>query len=257
MARILIWLLAAILVIAVTVLVALPAAWMAPLLERQTGGRLTLGEAQGSLWNGSAFIGAAADREQPVVPLLPGRFQWQLSPSVLLGRVDLQLENRESLAQPLRVTGGWYQWQISPSSVMLPAQRLAALGAPLNTIQPSGRMRLAWGVLRLGRLQQTLNVVGLMTLEMDEIASRLSPVQPLGAYTMTFDWQGQQADIRLKTRNGPLLLNGSGVLANGRLQFSGRAEAAEAEQHRLANLLNLLGQRRSEGGKDFIALEFK
>jgi general secretion pathway protein N len=54
-----------------------------------------------------------------------------------------------------------------------------------------------------------------------------------------------------------MLLSGTGTLANGRLRFSGKAEAAEGQEERLANLLNLLGRRRREGDKDVIALEFK
>jgi general secretion pathway protein N len=61
----------------------------------------------------------------------------------------------------------------------------------------------------------------------------------------------------LKTVKGPMLLSGMGTLNNGRLQFSGRAQAEEGQEDRLANLLNLLGQRRREGNKDVIALEFK
>jgi general secretion pathway protein N len=61
----------------------------------------------------------------------------------------------------------------------------------------------------------------------------------------------------LTSMRGPLLLSGSGRLNNGRMQFSGRAQAEPGQEQRLANLLNLLGQRRSEGGKEYISLEFK
>jgi general secretion pathway protein N len=71
------------------------------------------------------------------------------------------------------------------------------------------------------------------------------------------DWRGAQAALTLKTIKGPMLLSGSGSLNNGRLQFSGKAEAEEGQEERLANLLNLLGQRRREGDRNVIALEFK
>jgi general secretion pathway protein N len=47
------------------------------------------------------------------------------------------------------------------------------------------------------------------------------------------------------------------MFADGRLQFSGTAEAEAGQEQKLANFLNLLGQRRLEGGKEVIALEFK
>jgi general secretion pathway protein N len=253
----LIWLLSALLAVAVTVVVALPAAWMSPLVEHQTGGRLTLGDPQGSLWEGSAFIGAAPGLAEPVTPLLPGRFAWSLSPTLLLGRVHLKLSNPAALSQDVTANGGWYRWQVSPAAIALPAERLAALGAPLNTVRPSGRMSLSWGPLQLARQGNVLQASGMMKLEMDDIASRLSPIRPLGAYTLAADWRGEQAVLQLSTRSGPLVLTGSGRLAQGRLQFSGRAEAAPGDEERLANLLNLLGQRRSEGGRQYIELEFK
>jgi general secretion pathway protein N len=255
--RILVWLLAGAISIAVTALVFLPATWMAVLLERQTNGRLTLGDAQGTLWNGSAFIGGAPSGQAPVTPLLPGRFTWQLSPAVLLGRVKAELENPEALSQPVSITGGWYQWQISPAAILLPAERLVSLGAPLNTVQPSGQMRLSWGPLQLTRHGDRVEIEGQMNLEMSDIASRLSPIKPLGAYNLAFDWRGRQAQLKLTTVRGPMLLNGSGTLMDGRLRFSGQAEAEAGQEERLANLLNLLGQRRRVGGKDVIALEFK
>ncbi|RJG04910.1 type II secretion system protein N [Noviherbaspirillum cavernae] len=257
MRRVVLWLLAGIISVGVTVIAFCPASWMATAVEAQTGGRLTLGDAQGTLWRGSAFIGGAPGGTDPVTPLLPGRFSWRLSPLVMLGQVDAELENPAALSQPVKVTGSWYQWQVSPAEVVLPAERLAGLGAPLNTIQPSGRMRLSWNPLQVAREGRQIAITGTATLQMDDIASRLSPIKPLGAYRLIMDWRGQQAQLALTTVRGPMLLSGSGVLKNGRLQFSGKAEAEEGQEEKLANLLNLLGQRRREGGKNVIALEFK
>jgi general secretion pathway protein N len=255
--RLVIWLLAGIVAVVLTLLAFCPAAWMARVVELQSAGRLTLGDAQGTLWRGSAFIGGAPSGSDPVTPLLPGRFAWRLSPMVLLGQVDVDLENAEALSQPLQITGDWYQWQVSPAAVTLPAERLASMGAPLNTIQPSGQMRLSWTPLQIARQGNAVDVAGTMTLQMNDIASRLSPVKPLGAYQLIMDWHGRQAQLALTTIKGPMLLSGNGTLANGRLQFSGKAHAEEGQEERLANLLNLLGQRRREGDKDVIALEFK
>jgi general secretion pathway protein N len=72
------------------------------MVERQTGGRLTLGDAQGTLWRGSAFVGGAPGEGGAVTPLLPGRFSWRLSPLVLFGQVDMELANPQALAQPVR-----------------------------------------------------------------------------------------------------------------------------------------------------------
>jgi general secretion pathway protein N len=250
------WLLAGIASIALTVLMFFPAGWVASMLEKQTAGRLTLGDAHGTLWRGSAFIGGAASGSDPLTPLLPGRFSWNLSPMVLLGSVDAELENADALSQPIVVKGSWFQWQVSPGAIVLPAERLAALGAPLNTVQPSGQMRLSWDTLQLAQQNGTIGMVGTLNLALNDIGSRLSPVKPLGSYDLALVWHGTQADVTLKTVQGPMLLNGSGMINNGRLKFSGTAQAETGQEQRLANFLNLLGQHRREGDKDVIGLEF-
>lgn len=257
MTRVLLWGAAIVLAAALTVLACFPAAWLGPMVEQQTGGRLTLGDAQGTLWRGSAFIGGAPGAGGAVTPLLPGRFAWRLSPLVLVGQVALELENPLALSQPVRLTGDWSQWQVSAAELMLPAEGLAGLGAPLNTLAPSGVMRLSWTTLDLVRQAQMVAVNGRTVLVMNDMGSRMSPVKPLGSYQLAMDWQGQQAKLNLSTVRGALLLSGDGALEGGRLRFSGNASAAKGYEDTLGNLLNLLGQRRMVGGKNMIALEFK
>lgn len=257
MKRALLWLLLVVFSMALTLAVFFPAAWMGALVEKQTGGRLTLGDAQGTLWRGSAFIGGAAGGNGPVTPLLPGRFSWRLSPLALLGMVDLRLENPEALAQPVDFKGSWKQWQLSPSALLLPAEGLSGLGAPLNTLAPSGTMRLSWTHLALAADQGVVAVNGRTTLELTDMSSRMSPLRPLGSYLLALDWQGQRAQLSLSSVKGPLLLSGAGSLDQGRFQFSGQAEAADGYEDTLANLLNLLGQRRANSDKNVIALEFR
>jgi general secretion pathway protein N len=102
-----------------------------------------------------------------------------------------------------------------------------------------------------------IDINGVMTLDMLAMASRLSPVKPLGSYRLRFDWQGRQAGLTLMTLSGAMLLNGSGKLQDGHLQFSGSAEAAAGQEEKLATLLSLLGQRRQMNGRNVIGLEFK
>ena len=257
MRRLVIWSLMGTASVALTILVFLPATWLAALVEKQTAGRLTLGDAHGTLWRGSAFICGAPSESQALTPLVPGRFSWQLSPAVLLGKVDAVLENGTEMSAPVKVTGTWHQWQVSPGAILLPMGRLAALGAPLNTVQPSGQMRFSWEPLQLTRLNGNIEIVGAMNLAINDLGSRLSPIKPLGSYDLALEYHGTSASVTLKTVNGPMLLSGSGTIAEGRLQFSGTAQSAPGADERLANFINLLGQRRKDGDKEVIALELK
>jgi general secretion pathway protein N len=257
MKRILLWSALTALAVLLTILFFLPAAWIGPLVERQTAGRLTLGDAQGTLWRGSAFVGGAPGEGGAVTPLLPGRFNWRLSPLVLLGQVNMELANEGALAQPVRLTGSWSQWQVSAGELLLPAEGLAGLGAPLNTLAPSGKIRLSWNLLDIARQGNAVAVNGRTVLSLTDMGARMSPIKPLGTYEMAMDWRGQQADLVLRTVRGALVLTGSGTLENGRLRFSGQASAAQGYEDTLGNLLNLLGQRRMVNGKNIIALEFR
>jgi general secretion pathway protein N len=252
-----VWALFAILSVIATALIFLPASWLALLLEKQTAGRLSLGDVQGSFWRGSAFIGGASGSNGPVTPLFPGRFSWRISPIVLLGQVDLELENSKVLSQPIKLTGNLSQWRLNAASMFLPPERLEALGAPLNTIGPTGQLKLNWNSLEFTRYADKVDVTGTMQLAMNDMGSRLSSIKPLGSYQLAFDWRGQNADIILTTNKGPMMLSGNGSINGGRFQFSGKAFAEAGQEERLANLLNLLGQRRRDGDKDVIALEFK
>jgi len=252
----LLWLGAGLISALLSLLAFFPIAWLQPMIEAQFGARITLADAQGTLWRGSAIIGAAASADEAITPLLPGRFSWELSPKLLLGQLALSISNPAALQQPLRLTGNWWQWQLQHGVLALPAQRLVALGAPLNTMQPSGNMLLSWDNLQLSRQQHGVHISGLMRLDLLNMSSRLSATKPLGSYRMTFLWHQQQAKLVLTTIRGPMLLDGSGSLINGHLQFSGSAQAAQGQEEKLANLLNLLGQRRQEkDGKTVIGLE--
>jgi len=257
MRRALLWIGLTAVAVALTILAFLPAAWLGPLIERQTGGRLTLGDAQGTLWRGSAFVGGAPGEGGSVTPLLPGRFNWRLSPLVLFGQVSMDLANDKALAQPVRISGSWSQWQVSAGELLLPAEGLAGLGAPLNTLAPSGAIKLSWNLLDIARRGQAVVMQGRTVLSLTDMSARMSPIKPLGSYEMAVDWRGQQADLMLRTVRGALLLSGSGTLENGRLRFSGQASAAQGYEDTLGNLLNLLGQRRMVNGKNIIALEFR
>ena len=257
MKRAVLWFAAVVATVALTVLIFLPATWLGSFVETRTAGRLTLGDAQGTLWRGSAFIGGAPGAGGAVTPLLPGRFTWRLSPLVLFGQVDMLVENPQALTQPVNLTGSWSEWQVSPAALLLPADRLAGLGAPLNTLAPSGQMKLSWSTLQIARAGNSVALKGHTLLALNDMGSRMAPVKPLGSYVMSMDWQGQSARMNLSTVRGALLLSGNGALDNGRFQFSGQAQAADGYEETLGNLLNLLGQRRMVGGKKTIALEFK
>lgn len=246
-----------VLTVLTTIAFYLPASWVGLALEKQTKGRVTLGDIQGSFWSGSAFVGVAADHYSPVTPLFPGRFSWKISPAILLGQLAVEIHNPQVLNTATQLNGNFSQWRLSPASLNLPPERLEGLGAPLNTIGPTGKIVLRWSELEFAAQDGSLLLNGKMQLELNEMASRLSSIRPLGSYALDFQWRGDAADLNLSTSRGPMMLDGKGALRQGRFQFSGKAYAETGQEEKMASLLNLLGRRRQEGDKQVIALEYK
>jgi general secretion pathway protein N len=257
MSRALLWIFAGLFTVSITALASAPAVWLVPLIDAQTDGRFSLADVQGSLWQGSAVIGAAAARDDVLAPLLPGRCVWRISPWVMIGMLDIRLENEAISSAPINIHGDWSRLKVEAGNISLPADGLAALGAPLNTIRPAGLMRASWPTLTVTRTGRNWQINGQVQIDLTQMMSALSPVKPLGAYRVQLDLLRGSTRLNLQTLSGPLHLTGKGNISDGSLKFSGQAWAQEGEEARLSGLLNLLGQRRQVENRNVIALEFQ
>lgn len=251
---------------------AAPAAWLASALGTATGQRLLLAEAQGSVWRGSAVAVLTGGEGSRDAAALPGRLHWALgldgaTPELRLrhaccleGELRLQLRpQRDGVALAMAPAGGAAaDPTLAPAAAVpgsaaaegrvlghWPSAWLAGLGTPWNTLQPSGLMRLSSPgfVLELGRGGARWQ--GQAALDLEQLASRVSPLPALGSYRLALAGAGDgAAQLLLTTRQGPLLLQGSGLWQRGALRFTGQASAAPGSEAALANLLNLIGRRQ-------------
>ncbi|HTN48078.1 MAG TPA: type II secretion system protein N [Burkholderiaceae bacterium] len=246
------YLLAALVVLAITVVIVAPAQWLAGAVQSATNGRVELAEAQGSLWNGSAVLVLASSAEPGASRAsLPERLSWQLSPwPLLIGHVDLTLSHPSALTQPLAIRAPLFggTTTLGATTVKLPASLLVGLGAPWNTLRPGGILSLSWDRLQIepGRLS------GNFSAEWQFASSALTPVSPMGHYRLQTNgiWPGTQ--LELLTISGPLELKGNGTIPEGgRLRFAGRAQALPGTdpgvKAQLTGLISLLGRRDGEG----------
>ena len=223
---------AALLTMAVTMVVAAPAAWLSGWLAPP--GPVRLVAPAGTLWHGSAQI-AVSDGERAL--LLPGRVSWRLDGvSVLSGRVGL-IVSHPFATGAVHVAANRDGIALTAGSAHLPAALLVLLGAPFNTLRPGGDLLLAWNDLRIaGR-----TITGRVELEWHEARSALSPVVPLGTFRVVATGAGNTGDIVLTTLSGPLLLQGRGRMSDRVVRFSGTADADAAMRPRLGALIGVLG----------------
>ena len=238
------WLLATTLALMALVISLLPANWVAHWLAGRSAGRVVLGDARGTLWNGDAVLGFAAG---DTAYSLPGRLVWQLGwagPLVL----RLDVSHAGVLEAPVSLRLGWQEFQISTGTLRLPLGLAVLAGAPFNTLQPQGDARLHWDTLAL----QDGKWSGQGSVELAQVSLALSPVRPLGDYRLA--WVARQAglELSLSTLSGLLRLEGKGAWsAQQGAQFSGRAApvagAAPEQVRRLRSLLDVLGPRDGDG----------
>lgn len=224
-------------------------------LRQATAGRVGIAESSGTVWKGNGRLvlidvnDRSTDRRTIAGVAIPGRVNWQISLLPLfLGIVDANIQ-LDGMAKPVRLSGGLNEMRISAGELSLPAVDLGRLGSPWNTIKPAGALAVRWGGLTL----QRGSFDGRASIELREMASALTPVNPLGSYRIGVVGQGNSAKLDITTINGPLLLEGDGTWNSRQgVRFSALASAEERERVRLQTLLGLIGRR--QGTKTLIKI---
>jgi general secretion pathway protein N len=238
------WLLVGVLSSGAVLLARLPAAWIAPQFARATQGHVNLVDPAGSLWQGSATLMLAAGQDATGATLLPGRIEWKTAFWPLLtGRVRMQMRQTQAMPDPIVVEASPKAATVTAGSIAVPASLLSGLGAPFNTLNFDGNVRLSWSPWRTFGS----DAFGRLTVSLADMSSRVSLVKPLGSYEVVVQAQGASSTLDLSTQKGPLLLNGHGTFSRVSSVFEGTASATEDQRDNLAGLLNLLGRPTGPG----------
>jgi general secretion pathway protein N len=238
------WIVVALIANVVVLLVAAPAAWITPQFAKATQGHVNLVDPSGSLWHGSASLMLAAGPDAESATLLPGRIEWHTSFWALFtGRVRMQMQQSDAMPNPITVDATLRSATMSSGSLTVPAALLAGLGAPFNTLDLQGDVRLNWTDWRTFNRQ----AFGQLIVTLNDMSSRVSRVKPLGSYRVVFQAEGAAGTLDLSTTKGPLLLNGHGTLSQSSTSVAGTASSAPEAADNLAGLLNLLGRPTGRG----------
>lgn len=234
--------LALVLVAVAAALTVLPARWLINALP--AAWPLAVVDASGSVWRGTALValgpaGARATLPQPV----SWNAGWSNGPR-------LELEH-PWLGCKLTLRPGLAHLGLAPCTMRLPAETLASIGAPLNTIKPAGQLQLRWPGLRLP-YQGRFPSGELLTIDWRDASSALSMIHPLGSYRidMTGTSQGDAA-VALRTLQGKLHVEGNGTVTGAGFTFSGKAgPAPDASPQTVAGLQAMLSALGRRSGHD-------
>jgi general secretion pathway protein N len=226
----------------VGVLIYAPARWLEPWVARS--GHLQLIDSRGTVWSGSARLVLSAGAGSRDSAVLPERVQWRLGLQGAGLRLHLHATccMQEAMQLVLSAPEGRPQLTLAAHQSLWPAEPLAALGTPLNTLRPSGRLLLRTQALQWRWQDQRLELGGRASLELQDFASALSTLKPMGHYRIEFQG-GSQPTLSLQTVQGALQLQGRGQWQGGRLRFEGQASAQPDYEAALSNVLNIIGRR--------------
>lgn len=223
-----------------------PAAWVTPLVERHTDGRLRLHEARGTIWDGSALL--ALGSAEGSASAWPQRIHWRLRPDALhqlsLGLRTAEASETSEWQGTVRWQPGGWRVEFGDIDWRIPSNWLSALGSPWNTVAPEGQLRIQSHQWHWQQNGDQVTMGGHVTLTLEGLSTRLSSLRPLGDYQITIRG-GVAPSVELTTLQGHLQMNGKGLWHRGRLDFQGEAWANQADDELvLSNLLSVLGPRK-------------
>jgi general secretion pathway protein N len=206
---------------------------------------ITVQDSRGSLWRGEfSGVGATLPTGQNVQF---DRLRWRLQPWRLL---------RGELAAALEFSGPQLQGKGIIGKGIIGGLKLREA----NASTPASLLPMAMPALEIWKPSGTLDVTtaeftyagtdsaGKANITWRQAALALSPVKPLGEYSLAVDANDDGLNYQLTTVSGALQLEGKGRwAANGAPTFLGSARAQPNYAVQLADLLRLLGTPDSSG----------
>jgi general secretion pathway protein N len=246
-----------------------PATWLDDVAARTSAGRIRLAQASGTIWQGQAYLLVSIKQSTQTMSVsaasgtndrdyradqaralnrvtglvLPEPLRWRINPFGLLAGGSALEVSMQGLDRPLRLAWRDQTLQVPAGQVDLPRLDFAALGSPWNSLQPSARLQFRWSELLIAtHADPAKPSVGRVNLVINDLAARISPVQPLGSYDLAFDL-GSRKQWTMKTLEGVLDLRAAPEAGRG-IRIEARPQAAE--EARLRPLLSLMGTREAD-----------
>lgn len=237
----------------VAMVILAPTQWLVQPISRATQGRVDLQETQGTVWSGSGVLVLRGGSDSADFARLPGRVSWRASPT--LGALRVQLVAGCCTPNPwlLSIQPRWGGADIGLSipASQVPAQLLAGLGTPWNTLGLQAQLGLSSESLSMVLREGRVSLLGSAQLDVLNASSRLSTLRPVGSYRVVLNG-GDVASVKLNTLEGALQLSGEGQWVGQRMRFTGVASAQPDQEAVLQNLLNIIGRR--QGARSIISI---
>ncbi len=237
---------AAVLLVAATVVVAAvamaPAGIAAWWVKRQSGGMITLADAQGSLWSGRARVTDTNGRMS--VPLA-----WTVDRASLLhGVLALQFGNAvtDAIRGTLRITGA--KAELTQASATVPAAMASLLLPAYVPLSLGGEVTLASPSFRFADVPQGNAVVRWLRAR---VADGQGRALDFGAVTATIAAQDAQVVTTLDSQGGDTALAGTVTVRGATIGADLSVSPRTAPAAPLLAFIALFGTAQPDGGVQF------
>lgn len=220
-----------------------PATWLDFVLHRASGGVVSLGAPQGSLWSGTGTLQALMPQGAPV---LIDRIRWSVvTPELWRGRLHLRVFSGQSEKLMADATLASSGLTLHSVQFDMPAALLGAFSPTLREAGLGGMLEVKASDLRVSGRRAT----GAATIVWNGAASGLTRVGALGNYRIEINGDANGLLCQFSTLDDAALkLTGNCRLTPGQpFRIDGTAEPAEVYKTRLVPLLRVFGRETRPG----------
>ncbi|MDD3266220.1 MAG: type II secretion system protein N [Burkholderiales bacterium] len=210
----------------------LPAWFLGVLTSKYTDNRLLTREETGTFWSGSALLVASDKDNKRNIPLK--RIDWQ----VKLGfKQFIVLNVKNSGNQLATISLQKDGVHVDALSTMLSMEQLVGFANNLSTLGLFGDVSLTGNQIILSKTNK-----GQINVNLDSVGSAMSPLNPLGSYTVTFNLANSQLDVQ-STGGSILEVSGSGNAKS----LSLTATVKPDNQDQLLQFMTMMGVPQGNG----------
>lgn len=220
-------------IVSVSILVIEMPAWLVgTIFSHYTSGRLVTRNESGSFWHGNALLVAVSENKKTQEPLIRVSWDLKLGLSKFVS-LDLKSYNKQIASIYINKDGA----NVDNLDALLAINQLTAFTGNLNTLKLSGNMHVNTPNLVIGK-----KMSGSIQLQLNNIGSGISPINPIGNYNVGFDLSNLSINVN-SSGDSVINVSGSGDLKH--LQLSARVQ--EDKKADMLQFMTMMGAPQPDG----------
>lgn len=186
----------------------------------------------GTFWNGSALLVASDKDNKKIVPMIYVNWKVKLGMSKFV-TIDL-MSSGQTIANVALTKDGI---DVTNVNLGMSMDQLAAFAGNLSTLNLSGSAHVMSNNIHLGKTN-----TGSVNVTLTDIGSGMSPVNPIGNYTLTLDLASQGIDVSSEP-SSVIKVTGNGNTSG--LSLNARVEEDKKEQ--MLQFMTMMGIPQGDG----------